>query len=70
LTLGQSVIIQGIKLKLGTVMFVPGENAAVIGWGNFGIHALRLFKIFGAGMIIAVDISASDLEGPKNVALI
>lgn len=70
MTLLQSAITQGIKLKLVTVIFVPGKNATVTGWGNFGIHALRLLKIFGAGMIIAVDISASDLAGPKNVALI
>jgi alcohol dehydrogenase, propanol-preferring len=45
---------------------VPGENITVIGCGGLGIHAVKLLKAFGAGMIIGVDPSASALEQAKN----
>lgn len=45
--------------------FVPGETVAVIGCGGLGIHAVQLAKIFGAGLIIAVDVSEVALERAK-----
>lgn len=45
---------------------IPGEKVAVIGCGGLGTHAIKLLKIFGAGMIIAVDISTGALERAKE----
>ncbi len=36
---------------------VPGESVAVIGCGGLGIHAVQLARIFGAGLVIGVDVS-------------
>ena len=44
---------------------VPGETVAVIGCGGLGIHAVQLTKIFGAGLIIGVDVSEVALERAK-----
>lgn len=41
---------------------VPGESVVVIGCGGLGIHAVQLARIFGAGLIIAVDVSEVALE--------
>jgi 2-desacetyl-2-hydroxyethyl bacteriochlorophyllide A dehydrogenase len=45
---------------------VGGETVAIVGCGGLGIHAIQLAKIFGAGMIIAVDVSEAALERAKE----
>ncbi|MBW1780915.1 MAG: zinc-binding dehydrogenase [Deltaproteobacteria bacterium] len=44
---------------------VPGESVAVIGCGGLGIHAVQLSRIFGAGVVIGVDISNVALDRAK-----
>ena len=40
----------------------PGECVAIMGCGGLGVHAVKLARIFGAGMIIGVDVSDAPLD--------
>jgi len=40
----------------------PGESVAVIGCGGLGIHAVQLARIFGAALVIGVDVSSVALD--------
>ena len=41
---------------------VPGESVAVIGCGGLGIHTVQLARIFGATLVIGVDVSSVALD--------
>jgi len=41
---------------------VPGESVAVIGCGGLGIHTVQLARIFGAALVIGVDVSSVALD--------
>jgi 2-desacetyl-2-hydroxyethyl bacteriochlorophyllide A dehydrogenase len=44
----------------------PGEKVAVVGCGGLGIHAVQLARIFGAGLVIGVDVSEIALDRAKD----
>lgn len=45
----------------------PGESVAVFGCGGLGIHAVQLARLFGASVVIAVDVRQGPLERARSL---
>ncbi len=52
---------------VGRGKFSPGDSVAVIGCGGIGTNAIKLARLFGASMIIAVDASDSALQRAREI---
>jgi len=50
--------------------FKPGETIAIFGLGGLGISALQLAKIFGAGIIFAIDLDSDKLQYAEDLGAI
>lgn len=44
----------------------PGETVAVFGVGGLGLHAVELARFMGAGLVVAVDVRASQLRRARE----